>query len=229
MSDQDWLRAAHERAMEIVEREGVMNELGCIFVDRSHTEGRPGFGLKRKKITISQAIAMPGKGLHTRHLCHEEACVNPNHLVVGTPSEKAAARRKAAAYAGGPEEIALAAAERQAKDLIGLFLVAVAGLADQVSAITPSSKPTTGSNRETYTPPQLAKKLGIGEDKVRSWIRDGSLKAPDVSKKRGGPPRYLITQDAVDAFLKNRQVEQPVAAPRKQRKSGDDDGVTKYF
>ena len=88
MTDQDFKLAAHIRAMKIIKEEGVFGETDCIYLHRSHTGGRPCFGYAGKKLTVAEAIVMPAKGQVTRHLCHDEACVNPDHLRVGTRSER---------------------------------------------------------------------------------------------------------------------------------------------
>jgi hypothetical protein len=72
MTDGCWVLAAHVRALEIVQTEhAFMNEFGCMYVNRSHTEGRPTFKFQNRKTTIARAIAMPSRGQHTRHLCGE--------------------------------------------------------------------------------------------------------------------------------------------------------------
>ena len=109
-----------------------------------------------------------------------------------------------------------------AADLVIVFQSAVADLAATAGA-TAKPKAAQGE-RAGYTPPQL----GVGVDKVYSWIHSGALQASDVSKGRGGRPRYLIAQDAVDAFLTQRQVGRADAAAGKRLRVADD-GVTEYF
>ena len=77
------------------------------------------------------------------------------------------------------------------------------------------------------TPPQLASRLGVGTEKVLSWIRSGELRAMNAATKPNGRPRYLIDIEDLRAF-ENRRAVTPrrVAATRTETSSSD---VTKYF
>jgi excisionase family DNA binding protein len=77
------------------------------------------------------------------------------------------------------------------------------------------------------TPPQLARRLGVGTDKVLNWIRTGELRAINGATKPNGRPRYLVDIEDLEAF-ENRRAVTPrrVAATRTETSSSD---VTKYF
>jgi hypothetical protein len=70
------------------------------------------------------------------------------------------------------------------------------------------------------TPPRLARRWGISDDKVLAWIRSGELRAMDASTKRGGRPRFLIDEADIAAFEAARAISGPAASrPRKKRSS----------
>jgi hypothetical protein len=56
------------------------------------------------------------------------------------------------------------------------------------------------------TPPQWAKVLGVGHDKLLHNIRTGELEAVNMATSRSGRPRYLISEEAMGRFLRSRQV-----------------------
>ena len=64
------------------------------------------------------------------------------------------------------------------------------------------------------TPPQIAKALGVGNDKVWGWIRRGELTATNVTTKPGGRPRWRISKEDFDAFRKGKRPQEKVSLRR---------------
>lgn len=64
-----------------------------------------------------------------------------------------------------------------------------------------------------YSPPQLAKLLQVGRDKVLNWIRSGQLIAANVSDSL--KPRYRVAQTDLELFLAGRM---EAARPPRRRK-----------
>lgn len=72
--------------------------------------------------------------------------------------------------------------------------------------------------RGHFTPPQIAKDLGVAVDKVTGWIKKGELPAINVANAGSKRPRYRIAQADYDAFKRARMVTSPAAvAPRLRR------------
>lgn len=69
------------------------------------------------------------------------------------------------------------------------------------------------------TPPEIAKSLRVSPEKVVAWIRDGRLKAINVSNQTR--PRYRVSHKDLNAFLKEIEVPSKrspkVNQQRKQR------------
>ena len=149
-------------------------------------------------------------------------------VAVSRRHSRTKAGRRATTDQTGPEGAALAALERQAQDLIGLFRDAVTRLADRIRSAGPPRKVTKTESGASLTPPQLAKRLGVSPEKVRGWIKSGQLVATDVSKSPVGSPRYRISEDNIREFKKRRKAGTPTVSPRIRRKKPDDN-VTKYF
>jgi hypothetical protein len=77
---------------------------------------------------------------------------------------------------------------------------------------------------DALTPPQAAKVLGTTPEAVITLIRSGALKGSNVG--RGNQrPRYRVTQDAIDTYLKSREVE----SSRKASKARRNPDVTEFF
>ena len=81
--------------------------------------------------------------------------------------------------------------------------------------------------RQKITPPMLARRWGIANEKVLGWIRSGELNAIDAAAVRGGRPRYLIDESDIAEFERKRSVTvTPTRAPRSKRKRND---VIEFF
>lgn len=78
------------------------------------------------------------------------------------------------------------------------------------------------------TPPQLARRLGVGVDKVLNWIRTGELRAINGATNPHGRPRYLIDVTDVELFEAARRVVPKKPSPIRARHSGPAK-FTKFF
>lgn len=73
------------------------------------------------------------------------------------------------------------------------------------------------------TPPEISKILRVKPDKVLCWIHRGELKAVNVGNgiRR---PRYRVSQESLDAFVKSREVQPPPPVQRRRRNAMPPDG-----
>ncbi len=72
---------------------------------------------------------------------------------------------------------------------------------------------------EYTTPPRLAKRLGIAEDKVYAWIASGQLLAINMAAHPDGErARWRISEDAISDFLARRTSKPAASTPAKQRR-----------
>jgi excisionase family DNA binding protein len=70
-----------------------------------------------------------------------------------------------------------------------------------------------------YTPPQVAKQMGVNADKVLNWIRSGELEAFNAAARPDSQrPRYRVTDEALQAFIKRRTVVQRPKVFRRRKK-----------
>jgi excisionase family DNA binding protein len=67
------------------------------------------------------------------------------------------------------------------------------------------------------TPPQLAAMLGVEPPKVIGWINRGELRAVNVADKKGKRPRWRISPEAFEDFIKPRTSAAPVKPTRRKR------------
>jgi hypothetical protein len=74
---------------------------------------------------------------------------------------------------------------------------------------------TVTADRLNWTPPEIAKRWRVSEDKVLALIRSGRLRAFDVASPGSSRPRWRVPLDALLAFEAGRA---PVEAPKKRRR-----------
>jgi len=79
------------------------------------------------------------------------------------------------------------------------------------------------SDRATLTPPQFARRYGVGVAKVLAWISQNELRAINVVSEAGKRPRWVILPDAVDQFEARRSNHANTERTplRRRRASGD--------
>lgn len=64
-------------------------------------------------------------------------------------------------------------------------------------------RPTDGSAK-MITPQEVARRLGVSDDHVISWIRGGELVALDISSTGARKRRYRIAESDLAAFIERR-------------------------
>ena len=77
------------------------------------------------------------------------------------------------------------------------------------------------------TPPQVAEYLGVSHIKILRFIISGELPAIDLASNRGGRPRWHVSREDLDDFLKRRASTPPLPPIRKRRKRND--GVISFY
>jgi hypothetical protein len=71
----------------------------------------------------------------------------------------------------------------------------------------------------------LARRWRVGEDKIRSWIAKGELKATNTATTLCGRPRWVVSADAVAEF-ERRRASSPAPKPRRRPRQT---GLVDYF
>src|SRR4051794_21965418 len=82
---------------------------------------------------------------------------------------------------------------------------------DSTSGPAPAPGPTspdaslpTPPAQAGYTVADVARRLRVGEDKVRGWIARGELAAINTATALCGKPRWVIPPEALAAFERSR-------------------------
>lgn len=73
----------------------------------------------------------------------------------------------------------------------------------------------------------ICQRFGVGEHTVLQWIRSGDLTAIDVSRNRGGKPKWRITPEALAAFELSRMYSPPPKPTRRNKNQSMD--VIKFY
>jgi hypothetical protein len=77
--------------------------------------------------------------------------------------------------------------------------------------------------------PQLAKAMQLDRHSIDDLIKSGELVAINVALKPDATrPRWRISQESLDAFVRRRQAIQSAPAPRR-RKRKTSDGIVRHF
>ena len=82
-------------------------------------------------------------------------------------------------------------------------------------------------NQEFVNPVELGKAIGIDTATVRKWIAEGWLPAVDMRSPGTSRPRWRISEEGYEAFVKKRS-NTPPPAPRRRRRNVSD-GLEKFF
>jgi hypothetical protein len=67
-----------------------------------------------------------------------------------------------------------------------------------------------------YTTADLARRFRVSEDRIRTWIKSGELRALNTSARLCGRPRFIVTPEALAEFERRRGVSPP--KPRRRRR-----------
>jgi excisionase family DNA binding protein len=78
---------------------------------------------------------------------------------------------------------------------------------------TPALDSSTG-----LTVREVARRYRVGEDKVRTWIARGELKAINTAAALCGRPRWVVPVDALAEFERRRAGGPPPKPPSRRRR-----------
>jgi excisionase family DNA binding protein len=69
----------------------------------------------------------------------------------------------------------------------------------------------------------VAARLRVGEDKVRTWISRGELRAINTAEHLCGKPRWVVTPEALAEFERRRTGGPPPKPPKRRRRTDTTD------
>ncbi len=83
--------------------------------------------------------------------------------------------------------------------------------------ILPCPAPDSASARG-LTVADLARRYRVSEDKVRTWIKRGELRAINTASASCARPRFVVPPEALSAFEQRRAGSMAPNPPRKRRR-----------
>ena len=86
---------------------------------------------------------------------------------------------------------------------------------------------TAAATSRWHTPPEVAKRYGVDPSRVITWIRNGELRAIDVSRRGAKRPRFRIDPSALLEFEAKRSATSSPKPTR--RKRNHTAGVIEFF
>jgi transposase len=76
----------------------------------------------------------------------------------------------------------------------------------------------TSAASRGLTTRDVAQRYRVGEDRVRSWIKAGLLKAINTADVACGKPRFVVPPEALVEFERTRAAAAPPKATRSKRR-----------
>lgn len=73
---------------------------------------------------------------------------------------------------------------------------------------------------------QIAERYAVGKHTVLRWIRNGELRAFDVSRNPGGRPRWRVTEESLVAF---EALRTPTSVPQTKRRRRQPQEVIEFY
>jgi transposase len=74
-----------------------------------------------------------------------------------------------------------------------------------------------------FTTRDVARRFRVGEDKVRSWIARGELKAVNTASVLCAKPRWVVTAESLAEFERQRTSGPPPRPPKRRRRETEID------
>jgi excisionase family DNA binding protein len=171
-------------------------------------------------------------GAITRLTAYEGKRFGRALVLIGTPAERAKARKRLREEAAAaPEAVAEAAAlddlDHALRNVVDLFSRTAEQFASRLVTGTVKHVSRKHEKASTLTPPEVAKRLGVSKNKIYAWIKSGELPAVNVTARPGSRPRYLITESDLTVFQEKRRTAKPSPVTRTRRRK--DPNVIEYF
>jgi transposase len=85
-------------------------------------------------------------------------------------------------------------------------------------AAVPSVESACDRSAAGLTVRDVARRYRVGEDKVRTWIRHGELRAINTAAVLCGRPRWVVPVESLAEFERRRTGGPPPKPPRRRRR-----------